>query len=452
MEQIVSLSQMLEARECRARRQQELLSEHHLPLVSFTMNIAGPVKSSPLIRQAFLLGRRQLIDRARQAGADVAHAEEINGSTGCEGLYVLRLEAAELKRIACSIEDGSPLGRLFDLDVLTADGQKLDRPEPRRCLICGQPAKVCARSRAHSVPELQAATDQLLRRSLNAADAKTAAELAVRSLLYEVCVSTKPGLVDRFGNGSHQDMDIYSFLSSSAVLWPYFEGCVLKGRATAGQPAPETLTAIRPDGLRAEADMLRATGGANTHKGAIYSMGLICAALGRLDRNSWPRPDLVLQEAARISAGSVERELKPASAAPKTAGQRIYAAYGIAGVRGEAEAGFPSVLRYGLPTLERGLHLGKGNDRAGTAALLTMLCHTPDTNMIARGGMEQSRKALEQVRSILADNPYPEQSILEQLDRSFMQDRLSPGGSADLLALCWMLHFLKKEADSWYTL
>ena len=203
MERAVELMEMLEARDRRARRQRELLERYRLPLISFTMNIAGPVKNGPLIRRGFRLGRRLLLEQLERMGVPCVFREERDEAAGCEGLYAADAAPGALKELTCALEDGTELGRLFDMDVLTPEGSKLDRPSPRKCLICGGPAKICARSRIHPVPELQEKTRQLLETGLNRHDAETAAGLAVRALLYEVCVTPKPGLVDRRGSGSH---------------------------------------------------------------------------------------------------------------------------------------------------------------------------------------------------------------------------------------------------------
>ena len=447
MPQTVTLEQMLEARERRAQRQQALLAQYGLPLVSFTMNIAGPVKNSPLIRRGFRLGARTPKEHLALSGCAPLYEEAIDEDTGCEALYVVDMDPDALKKLTCAIEEQISLGRLYDMDVIAPDGRKLERQNPRRCLICGRPVGECARSRTHSVEELQLATTALLTGALNACDIETAACLAVRALLYEVAVTPKPGLVDRENNGCHKDMDFYTFLSSASGLWPYFEDCVRIGRQTAAQSAPETLAALRWYGKQAECAMRRATNNVNTHKGAIYSMGLLCGALGRLDREVWNQPELVLKETAAMAAGSVKRELGgivPESA--KTAGERIYALYGVAGVRSDAERGFPSVLHHGLPVLEAGLAMGTSPDEAGAAALLAIVAHTADTNVISRTGIEGQKAASAVLRVLLEKRTYPDRETLETLDRAYTAQNLSPGGCADLLALCWMLHFLREEA------
>ena len=448
MDREVALPEMLDARERRAARQRELLAMYRLPLVSFTMNIPGPVKNGPLIRRGFRLGRRLLLEQLGRMGAECVFCAEQDEATGCEGLYVVDADPAALKELTCALEDGTDAGRLFDMDVLAPGGEKLDRAALRCCLLCGRPAKECARSRAHSLPELQSKTTEILNRALRRLDGGTAANLAVQALLYEVCVTPKPGLVDRANCGSHRDMDIFTFQRSAAGLWPYFFQCVQTGRDTVGQPPPETFAALRWPGKLAEGGMYAATGGVNTHKGAIFSMGLVCGALGRLERAAWRDPGRVLSETAAMTAGIAAQELSaPAGDGSQTAGQRFYRQYGVTGVRGQAEAGFPAVRDYGLPVLEQGLAQGRTADEAGAAALLAVLAHTDDTNMIARGGLDAQREAAARLAVLLDTEPYPSAGTLRELDRAFTARNLSPGGSADLLALCWMLHFLREEED-----
>ena len=441
---MVELSQMLAARDRRVERQNALLRQYGLPLVSFTLNIAGPVKNSPDIRRLFSLGRELLLDQLLRVKAPLKHREETDEETGCEGLYVVDAEPAALKALCCELEERTQAGRLFDLDVLCPDGRKLDRPRPRRCLICGGDAKDCARSRTHSVPELQAKTRQIIRAALDRRDSERAASLAVRALLYEVTVTPKPGLVDRENNGSHRDMDTYTFMASASTLWPYFATCTRLGQEHRDVSAPECFAALRFPGKLAEGRMLHETFGVNTHKGAIFTMGLACGALGRLDAARWTDPAAVLAEIAAMTVG-VERELTHNEARSPTAGERFYRSYGLTGVRGQAALGFPTVLRFGLPALESTLAAGRTADEAGTAALLALIANTPDTNMISRGGYERATEKQKELRALLAADPCPGRETLKALDRAYIAENLSPGGSADLLGLSWLLHFLKED-------
>lgn len=444
----VSLTEMLEAREKRAWQQRELLRRGRT-MICFTMNIAGPIKNSPLIGSGYDLGKRLLLGQLDVAGVAVSDFEEVREKTGNECILLVDAEPLTVKAITAELEDHAPIGRLFDMDVLRPDGSKVERQElglpGRRCLLCGESAQVCARSRKHSVAELQAKTREILQEAVDEWDSREAARLACQALLYEVAITPKPGLVDRENSGSHRDMDFFTFQASAAALQPYFAQCVRIGRQ--GGAPEETLRALRLPGKLAEAEMRRATVGVNTHKGAIFSMGILCGALGRLDRESWGNPDRILDECAAMAKGIVSedyRDLTPETA--KTAGQKLYLRYGITGVRGQAEAGFPAVREAGLPTLEAALAAGKNINEASCAALLALLVHTADTNMIHRGGFDGMQQATLEVREILDRENFPSRETLESLDKRFIEKNLSPGGSADLLALTLFLHFLRETA------
>ena len=446
----VSLLEMLDARERRVHHQQELLEQYHKPLICFTMNIAGPIKDSPLIRRGFARGQQLLRQQFFRAKLSPLHTDAHCEATGCEAFYVLDADPMTIKKFTTDIEDATPLGRLFDLDVLRPDGTKVDREElslsGRRCLICGGPAKVCSSRRIHTVAELQAKTTDILTETLDAWDAATAAQQAVRALLYEVTTTPKPGLVDRRNSGSHTDMDSFTFMSSAAALYPYFEACAKAGRATMDRPAPETFAALRPLGCEAEGEMLDATNGVNTHKGAVFSIGITCAALGRLDRGAWSDPARVLAEVSAMTKGLAAQDFAGVTAEnAATAGQKLYVQYGITGVRGQMEAGLPAVRDYGLPALEAGIAAGYDINRAGCGALLAILAHSTDTNIIARSSRERQLALTAELQALLAADPYPDEAALAALDDRFIAEHLSPGGSADLLALTYLLHFFKTE-------
>lgn len=448
----VSLLEMLDARERRVHHQQELLAQYQKPLVCFTMNIAGPVKDSSLIRRGFARGQQLLRQQFLRAKLTPLRTDAACAPTGCEAFYVLDADPLAIKKFTTDIEDATPLGRLFDMDVLRPNGIKVDREElhleGRRCLICGGPAKACSSRRIHTVAELQAKTTAILTETLDAWDAATAAQQAVRALLYEVTTTPKPGLVDRRNSGSHTDMDSFTFMSSAASLYPYFEACAKAGRATMDRPAPETFAVLRPLGCEAEGEMLDATHGINTHKGAIFSIGITCAALGRLDRSFWKDSARVLAEVSAMTKGLTAQDFAGVTVENAvTAGQKLYVQYGITGVRGQVEAGLPAVLEHGLPALEQGLAQGYDINRAGCGALLAILANSTDTNIIARSSRERQLTLVDELNVLLAQTPYPDEAVLAALDDRFIAEHLSPGGSADLLALTYLLHFFRTDAS-----
>ncbi|MFC0227998.1 citrate lyase holo-[acyl-carrier protein] synthase [Serratia aquatilis] len=167
----VSLPELLSSRECRQARQQAWLARHPTTLLVLTLVVPGAVKDSPLTRQIFNLGWHALQQMHRQQGWHCLQAETIALPTGCEGFLSLQAEAHQVKDAAIQLEIGQPLGRLWDIDVLTPQGHILSRHEiglpERRCLLCAQPAKLCARQRSHSTEQLLGEMERMLNAALS---------------------------------------------------------------------------------------------------------------------------------------------------------------------------------------------------------------------------------------------------------------------------------------------
>lgn len=404
----ITLLEVLDAREARATAQKRLLEQYKKPLLGLNMNIAGPVKRSGLIDLAF---RAALDELRRSLGSVILHEELTDAATGLEAIWVCDLPAEEIKSLAMKIETAKPAGRLYDLDVIGLDGTKLSRSTPRTCLVCGGPVGPCSRSRAHGLDAIRAATDALLRNFA----AEYLADLAVQALVDEVNLTPKPGLVDRRNSGAHNDMDLNMFHRSAHCLRPYFHQA-----ATLGMEQEHCMKKLQQAGLRAETAMLEVTGGINTHKGAIYAFGLILAALGStLVRGG----DIFALSAALAQAGFPPKG--------NTHGAAAKARYGVSGARGEALSGFPHAR-----SAQQLLRQHSGDP---LPALLTLLTKVEDTNLLHRGGMDGLQFVQREAASILAGNPANYTSSLLSLDDECIARNLSPGGSADLLALALLL-------------
>lgn len=442
---IVTLEQVLHSRTRRAARQQALLLEGAPCLISFTLNVPGDIKQFPLARAAFAEGLASL---RRSFGQSILKEELIDEPTGSEALLAVDADPAETKRKTVAMEDDHPLGRLFDMDVLGPDGRSLSRTElgapQRTCLLCGNSAKVCGRSRAHTLPELRQTIALRLEEYFKNKYADACMTAAWRAMLSEVSATPKPGLVDRNNSGSHQDMDFFTFVDSAAALAPHFRKMYLAGWDHALDEPTALFTRLRVLGQQAEADMFAATHGVNTHKGLIFSMGLLSGALGAKQRQGTAAPDSVLALCAdmgRCALGDFDT-------APDTNGKRCYQAYRLPGIRGEAAAGFPSAAAVGLPALRRWTEAGLSLNDASLYALLTLLAQVSDTNIIRRGGLSSAEACRRQAQALL-NRITPETLVPEllALDQAYIFANLSPGGCADLLALSLMLFFLFPVVD-----
>lgn len=406
----VDLAEMLAAREARAAAQQELLGRYGKPLVCLTMNIPGEVKNAPLIQYAFSHAVARI--RASLADAPLCFRQAL-APTGCEAFFVYDLPAAQIKQRMVAIEEAGEIGRLFDIDVLDAAGGKLSRPLPRACVICGGPAAVCARSRAHGLPALVERVAGIL---VDFAS-RDLAERAVGALVDEARFTPKPGLVDRRNNGAHPDMDLALLERSAAALQPWFERFVRLGLADAA------VADYRRLGLGAERDMLRATRGVNTHKGAVYALGLLLSAYGLLLGGHREAPALDI-------AAALARALAASGAVPQyTHGAAVRRRYQAGGAQAQAAAGFPQARRCCAVLRSQGR----------LPALLTLLAETEDSNVLWRGGRQAQRFLQAEAASILRAPAEEQERRTICLDDICIAKNISPGGCADLFALALFL-------------
>lgn len=254
--------------------------------------------------------------------------------------------------------------------------------------------------------------------------------LAKDALVFEARLTPKPGLVDAENNGSHMDMDISLLLANADVLEPFFARFAETGGREASFDPAGRIFAIRPDGILAERAMLAATNGVNTHKGAIFLLGLLCYAAGRLAAcGESATPARVASTAALVCQG-VTKELG------EHAG-RAYARHGAGGARAEAEAGYPNVLHEALPAYRKAIALGAEETDAWLLALLKLIGHVEDSNVLDRGGSATARELKRRARAILQKYPAGGTDMNDEirlLDEFCRIRHVSPGGSADLLA------------------
>lgn len=445
---VVSGADMLEARENRAAYQRQLFSADGRCLISFTMNIPGKIKVSQLISESFMEGVYRIDKQLQREHMRVLRRELSAKKTGHEGFWLLDADPHDVKSKMILIEESCDLGRLFDIDVLLPNMERISRTDlgypQRSCIICDRPAHECARSQNHSQADLIYKTQDIMKAFFYKKRAKHVAETACKSMLYEVSITPKPGLVDRFDNGSHSDMDFFKFLDSAAVLTPEFYDFYFLGVKNGKCTPQELFGLLRYSGMHAEDLMRDATSECNTHKGLIFSLGILCAALGWLDANGKETgPEDLLLFCGEMVKEQVTAELERLSdKTAKTGGERQFIATKNGGVRTEAANGYPTVRNCGLPALCRYLDMGLSYNDAGVYTLLEILAHAQDSNVFSRCGEEMQGIIAAQVQDIL-NRPFPINiKEIERLNDDFIRNNISPGGSADLLAITFFIYFL----------
>ncbi len=453
----ITLEALLLHRERRAASQRAWLGELGLPLLSVTLVTPGPVKDSPTARYLIECALGILHEGLSKRQWPVARQRVERGDAGCEALFAVRAEPLELKRFAAQLEREHPLGRLWDLDVVGLDGVPLTRAQvgqpPRRCLLCEEPAAACARARAHPLELLSKVIEERVAafgavagpeapsgaNGVPVLDAETIGAWAHEALAREAALTPKPGLVDGENSGAHSDMDLATFRAALAAMRPYWPRFFAVGAEEANGSDGALLRRLRALGLECEGAMFGATGGVNTHKGAIFSLGLLCGCAGKLAGRALD-VELLCAEAARVTAPLVATELRGATKCG-TAGEQLYRRHGMVGARGEAASGFATVRLHALPSY-RALRAELGEELAMHDALLRLMANAGDTNVAKDGGLEGvgfvQRRAAELLGRGGASCPgFIEE--LRRLDAELIERNLSPGGCADLLAVTCFL-------------
>ena len=264
---------------------------------------------------------------------------------------------------------------------------------------------------------------------------------AVLALYDELALAPKPGLVSFVDSGSHRDMDARTFMRSLFALRHAFPALAMLG----AQAAP--FAALEAEGIAAEAQMLAATGGVNTHRGAIFTLGLLCAAAGRSAALGEPATAANLRRALITCWG--QELASRADRARDSHGARAARAHGLRSAGAEAAEGFPVLFDVVWPCLRDALARGLPAARARLAALHAAMATLDDTNLVHRGGMAGLRHVQQAARAFLADGcaDHPDAETRAQaLHRDLVERHLSPGGSADLLAAaCWLQRVLPQH-------
>lgn len=268
----------------------------------------------------------------------------------------------------------------------------------------------------------------------DATAARRLARLARQALIAEAELTPKPGLVDRRGSGAHTDLSLEMMRRSAVAIEPYFVQMALASRgAQPGQSIRERLALI---GRQAERAMLEATGGSNSHKGAIWALGLLVSALAMHEDDDVTASTVA--DTAKAVASFEDRAI------PRLVshGDMVAKRYGVVGARGEALSGFPHVVDVGLPALRRKRRSGASEQVARLDTLLSIMASLDDTCLLYRGGvvaLAAAKKGAAAVAAVGGTGTRLGREELCRLDRRLMDLHVSPGGSADLLAATLLL-------------
>ncbi|EKW5592253.1 triphosphoribosyl-dephospho-CoA synthase [Raoultella planticola] len=267
------------------------------------------------------------------------------------------------------------------------------------------------------------------------------ASIARDCLIDEARLSPKPGLVDSRGNGAHHDLSLDLMERSAHSLTPTF---LQLAQHSWLRPADIALReTVGRLGREGERQMMAATDGVNTHRGAIWALGLLVSASAMLSVNA---------SAQRIADTAALLARLPDSAAPKVFSKGLKAThrYRVPGAREEAQQGFPHVMKLALPQLLRSRAQGADENAARIDALMAVMTSLSDTCVLSRAGMAGLNAMQAGARAVLSAGgsaTVQGSKALAELDTQLLTLNASPGGAADLLAATLFLDRVSQPAS-----
>jgi len=260
-------------------------------------------------------------------------------------------------------------------------------------------------------------------------------KLAYNALIKEVELTPKPGLVDCANNGSHTDMTVETFYLSAKAISPFIAQFYNCG---------SNFNELREIGKKCEEEMFNSTKGVNTHKGMIFSLAVICGAIGSVGGECL---QTLQDEIKYICKDLIQKDFQKILN-PCTHGERYYLETNSKGIRGEAQSGYPTIFEISLPFFKQKLD-EYGEEIALKLTLLLLMSITEDSTVYARGGVDgllfvqsEAKKLLEVKDITLLE------SNLKEFDDMMIKKNLSSGGSADLLGITWFIFSLSKNHNT----
>lgn len=275
--------------------------------------------------------------------------------------------------------------------------------------------------------------------------------LAQRAILYEVTTTPKPGLVDRDNSGAHKDMDFFTFMASTSALYRGLYDCVVEGLSFEERDNTKLLDRIRIPGCECEKAMFEATNGVNTHKGIIFSLGVLCAVAGKLYKKSTHETFIIediCDEVKKVAADLTLKDFKGVfDKKVLTHGETLFKEYGFRGIRGEVESGFITVRKNAVHEIrDWGKNKQLSMNDLFLEIIVSLMANSEDTNVIIRGGIESLTYVKSVAREFLSTGGMYQlraKEKLEIMNDHFINKNISPGGSADLLTVSIFLAMME---------
>lgn len=455
-----SLEDFLQEREDRTDRQREILEKFGKSLLVVRSNYPGTNKSE--------YPASEIVCEISKEVEKILHDKTLfrDMRETLEGqIFTLAvdMELEKLKEKMVQIEEKHPLGRFVDIDVYGERGISISRGEmgytKRKCYLCQESGVICTRNMTHEQVEIKRHILKGYERYLEIQKKREEignrlGDLVLKSCIMEVSCHPSFGLVSPVSNGSHKDMDYFTFLESSLAIKNGLKKMALLGYSS--MEREDIFRLSRKIGIETEREMFSATSGVNTHKGMIFLLGVVIQVVGNvfyeiehkkhtgiLSEEKFYK--LIQEGIIQISKGILgdfenlpERKKRGEKLSN---GELLYLKHGFLGIRGQVKEGLQVVFNEGIPTLKKSLEMGEEINVALVKTLLKLMAKVEDSTIVNRKGIEVLKR-VQREASELSKNFSMERAF--DLEKRYIEERISPGGSADLLAVTLLIYEAEK--------
>lgn len=456
-----ALENILHARDKRADYRRGF-AEAGFPSLSVSLNIAGYPKSNHSTKAFFAILINDLKDYLKANKININIQQEVNITDYDGDFFIVPLsknsDVIAIKAITERYEANHSAGRVIDIDITTAGFEPISSGKRKKCIVCKNQAAVdCMRSKNHPLTEVRKVTfgvidtfisnkrDEIIKRQLSS--------YIIKSLLYEISLTPKPGLVDFADSGIHTDMNYYTFINSTSTLTSYFNDIINLAVTDKNADLKTALPQIRFIGIKAERAMFDQTKGVNTQKGGIFLLGLSAyAAAYTITNHGFFDINVCSDIIKTVCKDIVNNELVNGNA-DQSHGVECFKKYGSGGARDEAENGMQTAIKYGYNLLKSsGIVLNRNSNKKTLdthlfACLLNIMSNNVDSNILYRSNQLtiEEFKTLSYSAYLQIKNGIEPQLALTELTLFCNNHRISAGGSADLLSVAIFFYLCKQQ-------
>ncbi len=446
------IAEFLYDRDKRVDYQEHLLKENKdKTLVTIRINYPGIEKSNYITDDIVNIIYNDILT---YYGKFIVFKDKYKNKEGIIAHFLFDLDFVKVKKEMINMEEEHILGRCLDIDVYTLKNNKvigISRSdlfkEPRKCFVCDLNAKICSRAQTHSIDEIKGYFEKVYTDFIDTQKktdflAYEVSQMALKAMISEVSTFPSFGLVSPVSSGSHKDMDYYTFLNSAVAITPFLKEMFKVGYSY--YPCEHIFDAIRDIGKECEEKMFEATNNINTHKGMIFLMGISMAAIGKALYENKEFSEI--KDIIKSMVKNILDDFRDIHNKKKlTHGEKLYLEHGFTGIRGQVQDGL-SVLFDNI--IDNYVNSNLKENDLYTQILIELMARVEDSTIVYRHDINTLKKVQSDAKVLLdMGGVFTKEGKVKcyELEDLYINENISPGGCADLLAISILLLNVKRK-------